>query len=311
MAQSQNHIVASDVYYIKLGKRGIWEEECIKKNQTLRLRYKEISHDDCKNGNWDTVYKSLLLLRKNQGAATSDLNQIRKFYEADESVLWITFYNNKMWWCFSRPDIKLLADGSRIRPVLGKWSDRDVNSQNELIVENLSGDLLKTQAFRGTICKMKPDAILQKINGIELPDIEATKDAIKELEKRIIALIQRLRWKDFEILIDLIFRQAGWQRTSPIGGTQKTYDLELVAPVTQERCLVQIKSMSDQVEFNEYCELFEKMEGYHKFFYVVNSHEGSLKQISVESQVKLLFIEDVAGLVVRAGLTEWLVAKVS
>ena len=288
----------------------MWEEECIKKNQTLRLGYKEISHQDCKNRNCETVSKSLISLTKNHGAATSHLNQIRKFYEASESVLWITFHNNKMFWCFSRPEIKLLGDGSRIRPVLGKWSDRDVNSQKELIAQNLNGDLLKTQAFRGTICKVKSDYVLQKINGIELSDIKAVKDAIRELEKRIIPLIERLRWKDFEILIDLIFRQAGWQRTSPIGGTQKTYDLELIAPVTQERCIVQIKSISDQAEFNEYCELFKKMEGYHKFFYIVHTHDGSLKQ-TYKNSIALLFIEDIARLVIRSGLTEWLMAKVS
>lgn len=33
---------------------------------------------------------------------------------------------NKRWWCFSKPEITLLADKTKTRPVIGKWSDKDV-----------------------------------------------------------------------------------------------------------------------------------------------------------------------------------------
>jgi len=52
------------------------------------------------------------------------------------------------------------------------------------------------------------------------------------LKTAIRPLLQSLWWKDFELLADLIFTQSGWQRTSVLGKTEKSIDLELLSPVT-------------------------------------------------------------------------------
>lgn len=70
-------------------------------------------------------------------------------------------------------------------------------------------------------------------------------NALGALKSKLTLLIQNLQWKDFETLIDLIFRQAGWQKVGQTGKTQKTLDLELLAPVTGETAIVQIKAQSD------------------------------------------------------------------
>lgn len=304
-------IVASEVYYIKLGRGGEWERDCIKINQTLRLGYHDVSHQDCKAGNWNAPYNYYIGKKVNRGTARSHTNQIKKFYESDEKVLWITFMDGKMWWCFSKPSIKLLADGSKIRHVIGKWKCKDIQG-NELDTDNLSGDLLKIQAFRGTICNVKlKDYVLMKINGRELPEVKAAKEAQELLEQQITSLIKLLHWKDFEILVDLIFRQAGWQRMGVLGKTEKTLDIDLLSPVTRERALVQIKSMSTKKEFDEYCVDFAGREGYQKFFYVVHTPDTSLKNVDSDGRVKLLLMTDVAQLVINSGLTGWLLSKVS
>ena len=73
-------------------------------------------------------------------------------------------------------------------------------------------------------------------------------------------LIKELTWQDFETLIDLIFTQAGWKRVSKVGKTAKTLDLDLEAPVTNEKCLVQIKSSSDNNQLRKYLREFKQMD---------------------------------------------------
>ncbi|HEX9678859.1 hypothetical protein [Nitrososphaera sp.] len=203
----------------------------------MRLGFMEANHQDCLNGKWDSVYRTFLQgkNKKTPSVATSFLNQIKKFYQSDEGVLWITFYGNEMWWCFSKPEITQLGDKSKIRPVIGKWHDTTIDEKTPLVTESLRGDLLKTQGFRGTICDVKiKEYVINKINGKEPEEVKATVEAMRELESRVATLITKLRWQDFETLIDLIFREAGYNRTSDVGKTQKTFDLDLISPVTGE-----------------------------------------------------------------------------
>ncbi len=79
------------VLYIKLGEGGRWEKDCITKDNNLRLGYVEAPHDLCLRGGWQKVLEIYEDRRRDEGAATRDTNQIRHFYESDETVLWITF----------------------------------------------------------------------------------------------------------------------------------------------------------------------------------------------------------------------------
>jgi len=307
-----NRIKADKVLFIKLGQGGEYETNCILNDQNLRLGYRDIDHNLCVNGKWDLVHKYFIEEENaTQGVATSHTNQIKQFYENDNRTLWLTFFNNKLWWSFSNAEITLLSDKTKTRPVIGKWSDKDINGQL-LLSGNLSGKLLKTQGFRGTICKVPEEKYaLQKINNEQLKEVVEVEKAISALKEKLSVLIKNLQWKDFETLIDLIFRQAGWQRVSETGKTQKTLDLELLAPVTGERAIVQIKSQSDLKQFLFYQDKFATMTDYDKFFYVVHSAKKNLAEYENDSDTILYFGDKIADLTMNSGLLEWVIKRTS
>jgi len=303
---------ANKVLFIKLGQGGEYETACIEKENTLRLAYREVDHQLCISGQWDKVHDYFTTEENSKTfVATSHSNQIKQFYEQDDKTLWITFYANKLWWCFSKPELTLLADKTKTRPVIGKWSDKDING-NVLLGGNISGKLLKTQGFRGTICSVPAEKYaLAKINCEQMKEVVEVEQAMFNLKTKLTFLIQNLPWKDFETLVDLIFRQAGWQRVGDTGKTQKTLDLELFAPVTGERAIVQIKAQSDLQQFLGYQDQFATMNDYDKFFYVVHTAKNNLTNFQNDTETKLYLVDKVAELTVSAGLVEWVIKKTS
>jgi len=308
-ASESQPIKARNALFIKLGAKGFWEKECIEHGY-LKLGYHDIRHDDCIKGDWDAVNRFYLQeANSKQQAASAHLTQIKYFYTESQDTLWFTFFNQCLWWCFSKDTVTFNADKTKTRPVIGKWNNRDVRG-NLLLLDNISGSLLKTQGFRGTICGTDElEYLLNKINSIESPEIIKTKQSLSALETSVMKLVAMLQPKDFEVLVDLIFRQSGWQRMGVVGKTQKDIDLDLMMPVTGERAFVQIKSQSNEHEFNEYLDQFNEMVGYDHFFYVVHSPSNDLLAID-RGHPRLMTGPKIASMVVRAGLTDWLMKKV-
>ena len=117
-------------------------------------------------------------------------------------------------------------------------------------------------------------------------------------------------WPDFEILIDLIFRQAGWQRVSKLGGIQKTIDLDLLSPIMEERYAVQVKSQAGLSQFKKYQERFQDMKGYSKIYFVVHTPDTDLQKYDLEDNVfELIFSDKIAQLAIKYGLIEWIMNK--
>ncbi len=304
------------ILYIKLGTGGEFEKESIKKG-IVKLDYRNIMHNDCKEGNWGIIEKQLLKVDKpDYGAAKRHIKQLRYYYESEDDVLWITFWNQKLWWCFAKSEITLNSDGTNEREVIDKWHDCDIKGK-DLKMSILNGNLLKTQGFRGTICELKEDETnytVRKINGEKLPEVQEAEISLNELKNKIQPLIKFLTWGDFEILVDLIFRHAGWQRVSELGHTQKTIDLDLVMPISGRKAMVQIKSQSDLATFEKYEEDFSTNEDYDDYYYVVHSPDNSLierKEKSNSIKTKLVFVEEVSQLCISAGLVDWLIERTS
>lgn len=304
-------VKASAVRFIKLGREGGWEQSCIEGSPPcIRIGFRSSQHAESLAGDWTAVRTHWVTKGgKTPGKATEFTNQVRTFYTANEKTLWITFWRRKLWWAFAASGVVELKDGTRIRQVLGKWSSTDILGK-DLLVENLSGALTKVQGFRGTICRVEESAyLLKRLNGEALLEVEAVVNAKQALEESVASLIRRLTWKDFELLADLVFTRAGWQRVSSLGKTQKTIDIELLSPVTSKRALVQVKSQADASTFQRYSEQFREMSQYDELFFVVHTPDPELADLLTEPGVHLLSGVRLAKLVVSSGLTDWLVAK--
>lgn len=301
------------ILYIKLGSGGGFEKECIEDSpNTIKLSYHEVPHEMCmEGGELESVRKWFVENEKTtEGTATSHKNQIKAFYQEPETTMWITFYKNRLWWCFAEAEINYESETKfKTRKVKGNWSDKDINNK-PLTTSNLSGKLTQVQGFRGTICEVKEKKyLLEKINceiSEERRELEVARQNLKE---RLIKQIEHLNWKDFETLVDLIFRQSGWRRMAQIGKATKTIDLELMEPVTRKSAVVQIKQTSGLEEFQQYQEKFSGMSQYDTFFFVVCQPSARLKSYQPITEVNLYFGEQIAELSLSLGLVDWIITR--
>ena len=328
-------IAPKQALFIRLGTGGEWASDCFE-NGTIRLGYEEIRHDiclsACESGDWAETRRAIQQAYMNGNAATGNhLSQIRSFYESDSSVLWITFHDDCLWWCFSEQQItchKSKNDevrGEKTRPVIGSrsnedggWRNKDING-NKLLKVNLSGKLLATAGFKGTICSVRElQYLIHKINGTVEPHVAEAQRAFQDLQKTLIPVVKNLHPNDFEILVDLVFRQAGWQRMGVLGGTERDIDLALTSLVTDEKIAIQVKSSADIDTFDDYRKRFAAMSGFARFYFVTHSPDDQLRQhvraLTQDSDNKTIVFWDVEHIVsqaVRGGLTGWLLDKAS
>jgi len=298
------------VLFIKLGAAGKYEKESIVKG-LLTIGFKEFNHEDLLSKRWDVVRKVYKDAKVSAQWISNYENQIRNFYELDTSVLWITFYNQKMWWGFASEEFIGNGNEPKSRILISGWNSKNIYG-DELLVDNLSGQLTQVQAYRSTICKVKAARYaVMKINGEELPEVLEVRKDIVNLKNHIAPLIRKLTPGDFEILVDLIFRYLGCQRTGIVGKTQKIKDIELYSPLSHERYLVQVKSQSNLVQFKEYETHFETMIGYDRYYYVVHTPSGELENYKSKNRNILIWkIDELTEFTINAGLVKWLMNKV-
>lgn len=295
------------------------EQICLDEGKMV-LGYREVDHFSSD----EEILEFYLNNNKKQQTATSYLNQIKKFYhrfdenENPDTTLWITFAEKKLWWAFvdnSKSSYK--EEGWTFRDMKDKWKCEDIKG-NLLTFENISGALLKTQGFRGTICDITSgenefpivEYTKRLINGEKLEGVikaEENKIAITQSMKN---LLKMLHPQDFEYIIDLIFQYSGWRKLTPGAGVEKDLDLDLLMPLTGERAFVQIKSFTDQSEYNKYEEIFYKHNIYDRFFYVYHTAKPEIVLSHENKYIHIISIEEVAKLVVELGLITVLMKKV-
>lgn len=297
------------VLFIKLGQGGEWEKECISQS-VMWLGYTEASHDLCLARKWNEVsafYRDAE--KKAPATATSITNQIKQFYEESETTIWFTFHAGFLWWCRVVREVTLLPDGCKGRRVIGEWRNTDQKG-NLIPLNTLSGKLLQTRGYRGTICTPSATNYLRRrLRGEKMPEVTNALLAKAGLTSAILPVIQHLSFKDFEILVDLIFRQGGWQRDSGIGGTEKDVDLYLYSPATQDRIAIQVKARSYAQELRGYMERFATMTAFDRFFFIVHTGGEELHDIAIDSDVTVIAGQELGELVVRNGLVDWVIDK--
>jgi len=314
MEQTNALIRPTAVRYIKLGEGGRWAHSCIKADRTIRLGYASNQHLESPIIDWDGVREYWLRYRNgDQGAATSDLRQIREFYELPKTTLWITFHNRLLYWCFADEEVKKVdgpsEDESVIRKVRGEWSCH--TRKGELLhVSNLDGRVSKVQAYRGTICQVKcADYLIRKIQGEEQPEVLATREAFAKLVHEAINLIRGLWCHDFELLADLIFSRSGWQRVSVLGKTEKDIDIDMLSPITNKRAFVQVKSSAGLSTLQDSINFFRNSEIYDEMYFVVHTPLDTHMLDCNENGITVVGPDMLAKWTINAGLLDWLIKK--
>lgn len=236
----------TSVLYVKNGEHGRWWPVSKAKGQ-LHAGWSNIPHAILLNPDHDTIKKleieDYVKRGKPKGSAIADANALWRLLHAPSEHVWITFEEGCMWWC-------TVHDGAVINPT-GRdehtgnfWLVCDRKWSNELLVYKrrlasvvLPGTVSAAAGFRATVAKPKAwETILRIIRDEQDDDAIKAANARTSYEAAIDNMVKRLHWKDFELLIDLVFARTGWTRISVLGGTQKDIDMEVQNLTADEIC---------------------------------------------------------------------------
>jgi len=303
----------SAIRYIKLGTGNRLAKECIERG-IIRLGFDGVPHDLCQTSDWNGVRKTLQALGKAPAAATNQANQIEDFYTLGGDVLWITFWDGKLWWAFAEPGVHQDERHdylTRHRRVATPWRCTNVRG-DVLALRGFSTRLTKTAGFRGTLCNIdEGDYLLRRINA----ESEPLADEAAALQDQLVAMAERLvaalHWRDFEILVDRIFADSGWRRVGVLGETQADVDLIVEQAAIGERAFVQVKSRATTAVLQDYIDRYREYGDCSRMFFICHSPRGRLRQQAVSPDVELWFADTIARKAVRAGQYEWLVQRVA
>lgn len=294
-------------YFIKLGEKGCWEEDCLA-HARIRVGYRGQDVADINAGEWTKIKQQLDASETSQSVATSDLNRLRDLAQSVPDDIWVTFHQGRMWWTRVKVGSFLQDKISKYR-VSEPWRDRAQNDKL-LISTTLPGKIASVQGYRATICSVDRVLLRRVLEGTR-SDLAARIEGCRAgLEAALVDAIRELHWKDFETLVDLVFRHAGWSRTSILGQQQKSYDLELAEPLTGDRYVVQVKSSATKKELKETIDQFPE-QTYRKVFFVVHSPSHDLAVAPRPDFVELVDPAVLAKMAVSAGLTAWIEDKVA
>jgi len=309
-------------YYIKLGEGGKWENDSIKSGK-IRLGWVNVPIELIQSNNWDKIRQLVnddFSQRGKRNGSTNDYNALKNICDSNESTVFVTFSNGKMYWTTAKSNSINEDSESKYLLTSIPWSDQDIEKFKTFEINQISGRITKYQLYMGTCCKIgnaigEFDYLKQIINKQESEDYIKLISSLDLLKDSLIKPIQTLIPKDFEILIDLIFRNNGWRRTSVLGEVMKFFDLVLEEPFTNKLFGVQIKSSCGLTDFKTYAEKFEGdySNDFETLYFIVHSLRNKEKMIECAKQyekTKLLTVEDIADLVINAGLVKWVMDKI-
>ncbi|MDB5715881.1 MAG: hypothetical protein JWO15_3278, partial [Sphingomonadales bacterium] len=123
-----------------------------------------------------------------------------------------------------------------------------------------------------------------------------------------VSMIAQLDWRDFEIMVDLVFARGGWQRSSALGDGEVDIDLRLASPTTGEVAWIQVKSSASQAAANDYLSRFQNDGSADRFYFIVHSLKGTLT-LPPGRHLHLWAGTGLADRVIAAGLFDWLIER--
>lgn len=157
-------------YFIKLGEKGGLENHILHADMPgcIAISYKEV--DVINDDDDDVIRNKYREMSKKEGAITDYIRQINAFREADDTVLWITFFDRKLWWGitddkepYTENDFKEEYKHYTSKKLKFGWYDCDIKGEL-LTYEKIAGVLLAVQGYRGTICEISSiNELIEKI----------------------------------------------------------------------------------------------------------------------------------------------------
>ena len=292
-----------------------WEAASLDRGE-LHFGYGKATHDMALAGNAKDIKEHLIELGRKPQAAARDAQEVLDFYQLGADCLWIAFARDHLWWTFAEPEVTWLGpptvdQGERMRKSVGGWRNTDINGK-PLRTDSLSTKLTKVQTYQRTICGVEAeDYLLRRINGVEEPLIAKSNQARDALLDVLAEAIKSLHWADFETLTDVVFARSGWHRASAIGGTQKLVDVVLEQPTTGELAAVQVKSATSQKELDKFIGDADATARFDRLFFVCHSPKGLLQSPVDRSDGHLWVQRDFAKIVLRLGLSDWVMEKIA
>jgi len=335
MTKTNGRLNPKTIRFIKLGRAGGLEERCINEGicyvgfGTGESEIFDIAYQASLTGAeahwgalWDELYKreSDRPEPQRKTAASQARNQIRSFYTAGNETLWITFFAGKLYHTTldnqKSPWISTIHGGS-FRSVLGEWRCTDTNGK-DLSIESLSGQITKTQLFRGTSCEITDgprEYLLRRLNGEQHDYISVIEKSRRSLETGIVDAIKALTPQDFELLTELVFSRT-YRRVGSTGKVQKFVDIVFENPIVingrVETICVQVKSQTTIAKLLEYL-ADPQRETYGRFYYVFHTSADLTEDLELpleyQEEVLIIGVQSLAALVVETGLITWLTNK--
>ncbi|WP_363830499.1 restriction endonuclease [Sphingobium sp. LMC3-1-1.1] len=302
----------SAVRYIKLGKGGAWTADAIA-GGIIPFGFRKIAHAPCVAGDWERVAQELKAAGRTKSGVTQGLRELRDFYDLGDNCLWITFADGHLWWAFAEAEVLPNADDGadgprRFRRTVDGWHRHSLTG-DLLAVRSLSSALTRVAGYRMTICAVeREDYLLRRIRGEEEPLVTEMRALRSQMETAAARMIAGLDWRDFEIMVELIFTRGGWQRQSALGTGEVDIDLLLDNPTTNETAWVQVKSSASQATLDDYLERFHRDGSAQRFYFICHSPKENLS-LPPSSQLHLWAGIELAHSALAAGLLDWLIER--
>jgi hypothetical protein len=302
----------NNAFFIKLGRGGAFEADSIDTGK-MRFGWQPQSLDDINAHSWDVIEQQLRreFEGKPAGVATTDFRALRNIVESTPDDVWITFHQAKLWWARLASTPVEEDSVSRFRRTIGPWSDKAANGRL-LVANDLPGKIAQLQGFRGTVCRVQYAELLQRtLCGIRSALATNISTSRASLAQHLAEGIKELHWKDFETLVDLVFRGSGWVRVSVLGQQAKAYDLELREPITKARAVVQVKSKADLADLSSTIAQFSA-DDFWRVFFVVHSPAMDLENAAdIPDYVDIVSPQRLAELAIDVGAVAWIEDKVA
>lgn len=311
--QTLSETAPLQIRYIKLGPGGAWLSRCLA-DGVIELGYDNVPHEMAIAGEWEAVVHRLVQTEgRTVGKAKSFVREVRDFYTLSADDLWVTIGQGRLWWARAEPPVTPLCEpgrGARMRQVIGAWSDKSLGGER-LELSRLSTRLTKVAAYQQTVCRVPDEPyLLRRIEGAEEPLVDRARHAHAAMAAAALEMVQALDWRDFELLVDLIFAGSGWRRTSAVGGSaQADTDLILEQAVTGERAFVQVKSSASGATLSDYSRRFADDPSFDRLFFLCHSPKGKL-DAGADPRLRVWLGPQIADQAVKAGLFDWLIEKV-